>query len=109
MIRTKQFLDKELAEAAFPNDAILHSMLGDFYFDYAKSNYWRIRENTAVNDSSILEIDIATWDMRRLMNRSFEHYNKSVENKKTFDISIEDYKILLNKKRAKYFFTSYFI
>lgn len=103
IVLIKQFLEKELTEATFPNDAILHSMLGSYFFSYAESNYWRIWENTAVDDTSIVTDDIATWDMRRLIDRSFEHYNKSVENKKTFDISIEEYKVLLNDERESTF------
>jgi hypothetical protein len=100
--KIKQLLDKELSEATFPNDAILHSMMGGYYYTYAQNNYWRIWENTAVNEADLGD-DIAAWSMKALIDAAFKHYGKSVENKNTFAVPIEDYVVLLNKERESSF------
>lgn len=68
---------KELKESAFPVPQILHSMLADQYWNYFKSNRYRIlrRSDTANIDQK----DIRTWNLRKIVEQTVHHYRESLK------------------------------
>ena len=82
-LEEKSFMmERDLAlqeiEAA-PDDikALLHSMLGEMYWEYYQQNASAILERTELIDDESGNIE--TWGAQRILRKSIEHFQKSLE------------------------------
>jgi uncharacterized protein YfaS (alpha-2-macroglobulin family) len=71
-------LRAEIAAAKFPVKQVLHSVLADLYWQYYEQNRWTFaqRSNLAGNK----EDDIATWDLKTLVQHAIKEYEASLQN-----------------------------
>lgn len=69
-------LQHELKTAKFPLAPMLHSMLGELYWEYYQRNRWQFAQRSQTvnfdNDS------INTWDLKHLVNEAVREYNLSL-------------------------------
>ncbi len=73
-------LEKELEEATFPVQPVLHSVLGQLYQQYVQYNQFRLPDRTelALPDP---KADLQTWTAGQLQTAAAHHYLKSLEEK----------------------------
>ena len=84
-------LEKEVKEASFPVKPILQSLLAEMYRSYFNANRYKFYQRTKTGDSK--PDDVATWDLRTIMNRISELYLESIvysENLKEIRIDLFD-------------------
>jgi len=88
-------VEKEATDAKFPVQPILQSMAAQLYDQYLSQNYWRIQNRTEIveNDNK----DIETWTIARLLEKSSELYQKSIEREELQRIKTEDFKAILTE------------
>jgi uncharacterized protein YfaS (alpha-2-macroglobulin family) len=87
-------LDSTAATVAFPDNAIMYSMVADMYWWYYQNNRYKFyqRTNTANFDNK----DMQTWTLDALVGKIIESYNKALENKNgLWEIKVEKYKELI--------------
>ncbi len=71
-------LKKEADESSFPAKPLLHSMLGELYWQYYQQNrYEFMNRSETVN---VDENDIETWSLPKIVQETFEQYKKSLDN-----------------------------
>jgi uncharacterized protein YfaS (alpha-2-macroglobulin family) len=70
-------VEEEARTATYPVKPILHTMLGEMYWNYYQQNRWRFhqRSETVNVDNS----DVATWSLARIVETTFRHYKLSLE------------------------------
>jgi len=61
--------------AAFPLNALLHSVIGEQYWSYYRDNRWEIMERTATQDDPA---DMSTWSQPVFMRKVIEEYRASL-------------------------------
>jgi len=96
-------LQEELKTAGYPLKPILHSMLGDVYWQYYQRNRWQISQRTQT--VNFKRDDIATWDVRTLVDQSIKEYQLSLQPKdslKRTEINIYD-AVLISQPRSREF------
>jgi uncharacterized protein YfaS (alpha-2-macroglobulin family) len=72
MVKLKEEADK----AAFPVKPLLHSLLGELYWQYYQNNrYEFMHRSETVN---VNEDDIETWSLAKIVQESFEQYKLSL-------------------------------
>ncbi|MCF8230539.1 MAG: hypothetical protein K9J27_00005 [Bacteroidales bacterium] len=76
--------------------AILHSVLGELYWNYYKQNRYQISNRSQVDvDSSRL----STWDIRTILAEAKKHYLQSIQNsEKLAGISLDVYSEILKEE-----------
>ena len=85
----------ELRTASFPVKPLLHSMLGEMYWQYYQSNRYRFRDRTRISSDN--DDDVTTWSLDKIVGETFSHYRQSLldESKsKATNISIYDEALL---------------
>lgn len=88
-------LQDEIKNADRSTKAILHSMLGDIYWQYYQNNRYYINKRTATTDFK--QDDLRTYDARKLIEECIHHYTESVKDREFLQqIPIEDYQAILN-------------
>ncbi len=99
-------LETDLKTAPFPNKAIIHSMLGELYWQYYEQNGWKIMDRTQTESRPE---DIKTWSAEDFIEKSIEHFNASLaEPEKLKKYSINFYKELIKKgDKPKWYPTLY--
>jgi hypothetical protein len=70
--------EKNLLLKPEPARQILHSMLADLYWQYYQQNRYRILDQTVLSVNS--SEDMATWDARRFVEKTSQHYHASLNN-----------------------------
>ncbi|NOT76756.1 MAG: hypothetical protein HOP08_17660 [Cyclobacteriaceae bacterium] len=76
-IKNMVSLKEEARLATFPVKPLLHSMLGELYWQYYQQNrYEFMNRSETVNVS---ETDIETWSLSKIVQETFEEYKKSLE------------------------------
>lgn len=97
----EQQLLKEQPQA--PYKQLIHSVLGEIYWQYYQMNNFRIldRSISSVESSSLfpnLDQPIETWDAEQFVRTSTYHYKASLQEEKLLQqISLKDYDIILEK------------
>ncbi len=92
MIRLK----KELSTAKTPVKQILHSILGEVYWQYYSDNRWQFYSRTRTENFS--NEDFQTWDASAFMEQCYQHHLAALQEKDALQkIGIDDYKDLLVK------------
>lgn len=71
-------LRDEAQTATFPVKPLLHSMLGEMYWQYYQNNRYRFNERTELAD--IKQDDIETWGLNKIIEETFQQYKLSLEN-----------------------------
>jgi uncharacterized protein YfaS (alpha-2-macroglobulin family) len=79
-----EYLEQELNGAAFPAKQLLHSMLGDLYWNYYQDNRWKILDRTKVQSSSakkdsLLVADVETWSADDFYQQAYHHFSQSLQ------------------------------
>ncbi|HEU4719181.1 MAG TPA: hypothetical protein VFU15_15160, partial [Bacteroidia bacterium] len=69
-------LRNELKTAKFPLSPVLHSMLGDLYWQYYQRNSWKFSQRTQT--SGFQNDSINTWDLNHLVSEAIKNYNASI-------------------------------
>jgi uncharacterized protein YfaS (alpha-2-macroglobulin family) len=87
---------EEAAASDFPVKPILHSMLGEMYWQYYLSNRYRFQERTEkVNQQ---EDDIETWSLAKIVNETFQQYKLSLQDaERSKATSIDLFEAVVNK------------
>ncbi|MFN3385264.1 MAG: alpha-2-macroglobulin family protein [Candidatus Thermochlorobacter sp.] len=67
LVKAITFFEAEAKSALFPVQALLYSLLADFYWQYYQRNRWRFLNRTET--AQILDSDIRTWDLQKLFER----------------------------------------
>ena len=89
-------MEADLKTAPFPNNAVMHSMLGHLYWSYYQSNIWDISNRTELAD--MLPEDIQTWTAENFIETIIFHYNASLENSERLkQVPINFYTELISK------------
>ncbi len=69
-------LREEANQASFPVKPVLHSLLGELYWQYYQNNrYEFINRSTTVN---VDDNDIETWSLNKIVEETFEQYKLSL-------------------------------
>lgn len=94
-IKNLNRLREEAQTATFPTKPLLHSMLGEMYWQYYQNNRHRFHgRSETVN---IQQDDIETWSLDKIIAETFAHYKLSLqETDKSKATSIELYEEVLN-------------
>ena len=89
-------LRSEAQSASFPVKQILHSMLGEMYWQYYQNNRYRFNGRTGIQSSK--EDDIETWSLEKVVDETLSQYKLSLsENEKSKGTAIDLYEPILNK------------
>ena len=86
-----------------PVKQILHSIVAELYWRYFQNNRWQILSRSETSD--FVNDDIKTWDLKKLVTASMDHYAHSLENKdllKNTSLSAFD-EILVKQKDSQKF------
>ena len=73
-----QKINALLRDAKHPASAVLHSILGELYWQYYTSNRWRFQNRGMPADNH--PDDIATWDLRTIASQMIREFRLSLEN-----------------------------
>ena len=89
-------LRTEAQTASFPVKPILHSMLGEMYWQYYQNNRYRFNSRTEVQATK--EDDIETWSLEKIVDETLTQYKLSLlESEKSKATGIDLYEPILNK------------
>ncbi|MCD4793469.1 MAG: hypothetical protein K8R54_09570 [Bacteroidales bacterium] len=87
-------MDSTAQKAAFPDNAIMHTMLADMYWWYYQNNRWKFYERT--NTVNFSNNDMQTWTLDFLVHKIIKAYNESLSDKAGLQkIPVTDYKELI--------------
>jgi uncharacterized protein YfaS (alpha-2-macroglobulin family) len=91
LVRVKE----EAEKASFPAKPLLHSLLGELYWQYYQQNrYEFINRSTTVNFD---DHDIETWSLNKIVDATFEQYKLSLEDfEKSKHEQIEIYDVVIH-------------
>ena len=70
-------LKEEASTATFPVKPVLHSMLGEMYWQYYQNNRHRFQERSET--VSTPNDDIETWSLEKIVSETFEQYKLSLQ------------------------------
>jgi len=70
-------LTKEVAAAKFPIKPVLQSLLADAYWQYYQQNRWKFYNRSQT--VSFNKEDIATWDLKALVNSCITNFKESLK------------------------------
>ena len=86
---------EQLGSAEEPLASILHSMLGQLYWNYYVSNRYRIGQRTELVDNTTE--DIATWDLKTITKETIKEYQLSLTNAEVLqNIKLADLPSIVN-------------
>jgi uncharacterized protein YfaS (alpha-2-macroglobulin family) len=77
LIKVHTELTNELKESRFPITPVLHSMLGEQYWNYYRDNRYRFLKRTTTVD--IKQDDMRTWTLQKIVEEIVQHYKASLE------------------------------
>ncbi|HSY60842.1 MAG TPA: hypothetical protein VK796_03150, partial [Cytophaga sp.] len=90
------FIRKEIATAVFPVNAVLHSMLGEMYWQYFQRSYYRTANITNSTNADLN--DIQTWDQKTILEAAIHAYHASLKNKdQLLEYSTDTFKEVIYK------------
>lgn len=69
-------LKAEAATAGFPVKPLLHSMLGEMYWQYYQNNRYRFQNRT--NIAGFDDGDVTTWSLEKIVSEAFSEYRLSL-------------------------------
>ena len=71
-------LENQVKSETFPTVNVLHSILGQLYWNYFTNNRYRFYNRTDMQ--SVDSEDIKTWTLPQILYKAIEHYNLSLSN-----------------------------
>jgi Bacterial Alpha-2-macroglobulin MG10 domain/Alpha-2-macroglobulin family/MG2 domain len=74
-----KFLEKEIAAAEEPARSVMHSLIGQKYWQFAQNNRWVLYDRTQTVQFN--KDDINTWGIQDFHNTISYHYLNSIRNK----------------------------
>jgi hypothetical protein len=74
---TIKSLNEEVKTTSMPVRPVIHSLLAEMYWRYYITNRNRFKNRTET--VSFKQEDIATWDLKKIINKTIEHFLKSIE------------------------------
>ncbi|MBL7764834.1 MAG: alpha-2-macroglobulin [Chitinophagaceae bacterium] len=77
-VHTIQYFLQEVKTAKFPVKQILHSMLGELYWNYYQMNRWQILDRTNMAQGNDTQTDMETWSADRFYETASKHYHLSL-------------------------------
>lgn len=72
---------EELSTTTYPVKALLHSLLANIYWSYYTHNRWLFSQRTFTE--SFNPQDLRTWDLKRIVDRTIYHYQRSLDQPQT--------------------------
>ncbi|HEX7510060.1 MAG TPA: hypothetical protein VF335_02070, partial [Chitinivibrionales bacterium] len=102
-VKTLMRLGDEIKAAKFPVSAVLHSMLAECYWHYYQNNRGRFYERAPTVDYKA--VDIRTWDLRAILEKTAAEYELSLQNQavlKKTPLDIFDESILNKSAGSKF-------
>jgi uncharacterized protein YfaS (alpha-2-macroglobulin family) len=82
-------LEEEVAQAVFPVQPVLHSLLGELYRNFASQNEWRLQQSTPVAGDP--PDDLNAWSLAQLQSAAARHYLLSVQDERAMAVPIGDF------------------
>lgn len=83
-------LEKEVKTETFPCSNVIHSILGQLYWNYFNNNRYRFYNRTDMQQSD--SDDLKTWTLQQIMRKAVEHYQLSLNDEtKLAAISSKDF------------------
>ena len=73
LVKSLSDLQAEVKNAEFPVKPMLHSMLGQIYWQYYRRNRWRYNNRTATS-KDFAQADLNTWDLRKITEETMRQY-----------------------------------
>jgi uncharacterized protein YfaS (alpha-2-macroglobulin family) len=73
-------LKQEADSASFPEKPLLHSMLGEMYWQYYQHNRYRFNNRTETTNFD--NLDIETWTLDKIVQETFNQYQLSLQYEK---------------------------
>ncbi|MGC3946976.1 MAG: alpha-2-macroglobulin family protein [Chryseolinea sp.] len=70
-------LKVEISTATFPVKPLLHSMLGEMYWQYYQTNRWRFQDRTRISNDN--DDDVTTWSLDKIVEETFSQYRQSLQ------------------------------
>ena len=94
-------LQKEVESAGPAEKPILQSMLAEMYWNYYQQNRYRFYNRTTT--ANVLDDDIQTWDLQKLLSAVTNSYEASLSDPKYLkSVSLDNYdEILVGDKRIR--------
>ncbi len=90
-------LNKEISQADEPEKQLLNSILAQLYWIYYQNNRYKFLERSQT--TTVIEDDIHTWDLNKILQKTIYHYIASLENKElNGKIPIEKYDAIIIKE-----------
>jgi uncharacterized protein YfaS (alpha-2-macroglobulin family) len=87
---------EELKKATFPVKPLLHSMLAEMYWQYYENNRWKYNNRTET--TNVIEDDIETWGLEKIVQETIKQYQASLEDKDKLKLeAIKEYDEVLYK------------
>ena len=74
---TIKSLNEEVKTSSMPVKPLIHTLLAEMYWRYYITNRNRFKNRTET--ISFKQEDIATWDLKKIINKTIEHFLKSIE------------------------------
>jgi uncharacterized protein YfaS (alpha-2-macroglobulin family) len=78
LVKSLSDLQAEVKNAEFPVKPMLHSMLGQIYWQYYQRNRWRYNNRTATS-KDFAQADLNTWDLRKITEETMRQYKLSLK------------------------------
>jgi hypothetical protein len=92
-------LKQEAAKATFPVKPLLHSMLGELYWQYYQNNRYRFMNRTEIVNFDTL--DLETWSLNKILDETHRQYKLSLEDaEKSKKEVIDIYEPVVNQGNA---------
>lgn len=87
-------LETSIKQAPSPSKELLHSLTGQVVWNYYNQHRWQFENRTYVADGE--NLDIRTWDLKRIVERIVYHYSLSLENAQALSsFQLTDFKEIL--------------
>lgn len=91
------YLNEELKGANYPLKPLLHSILGQVYWNYYQAHRWQYNKRTP---TSISNDDPTTWDMKTIFSKAHQQYQLSLQNpEKLKQTAIDMYDVVLIEQK----------
>ncbi len=91
-----QRLKEEAESATFPAKPLLHSMLGEMYWQYYQNNRHRFLGRTQIQGGE--QADVKTWSLQKIVSETFAQYQLSIlDSEKSKATPIELYDEIITK------------
>jgi len=88
-------LDSTVKVSSFPENAVMHSMLGEMYLWYYQNNRYKFYNRT--NTIGFKNDDMQTWTLDQLVEKMIFHYNTSLKDAtKLQKLPTESFKVLIS-------------